>query len=156
VRRELDSVTPRPPIPPGNLAYRKPARLLSLDGKRALPANGGVHFARNGVDGRRETVAQGSSDWPWVYEVDLVDTKRIGRIKVTFGTNFATHFEIRLTADRIAWRTVASRSDHEGTPYEAMFDPVEARYARICALKPDGPGQKGGQMSIAELEVYEK
>ena len=53
-----------------------------------------------------------------------------------------------------AWRKVASEADHDGSPYEARFDPIKARYARVSALKPDGPGQKGGQMSIAELEVY--
>ena len=35
------------------------------------------------------------------------------------------------------------------------FEPVTARYIRICSVKPDGPGQKGSQMSVAELEVYE-
>jgi len=67
-----------------------------------------------------------------------------------------TGTRVRLSAGRIAWRTVASRSGHDGTSYEAAFDPAEARHVRVCGLKPDGPGQKGGQMSIAELEVYEK
>jgi hypothetical protein len=31
---------------------------------------------------------------------------------------------------------------------------VSARYVRVRALKPDGDHQKGGQMSVAELEVY--
>ncbi|MBN1420862.1 MAG: discoidin domain-containing protein [Planctomycetes bacterium] len=156
VRHELDTATERPPVPPGNLAYRKPSRLASLDGARELPANGGVHVARHGVDGRPETFAQGANEWPWTYEVDLVDTKRVGRIKITFGPNFATRIEILLSADGGTWRTVASRSDLDGRPIEASFEPVEARHVRIRGIEPDGPGQKGGQMSIAELEVYEK
>jgi hypothetical protein len=32
---------------------------------------------------------------------------------------------------------------------------TSARYVRIQALKPDGPNQKGRQMAVAELEVYQ-
>jgi len=35
------------------------------------------------------------------------------------------------------------------------FDPAQARYVRIKAIKPDGPNQEGVQMHIAELEVYQ-
>lgn len=155
VRHELATGKARPPIPPGNLAYRKQAKLLSLDGSRALPACMGKHFARHGVDGRRDTVAHAANEWAWTYEVDLIDTVAVRRIKVTFGRNFATHFELRLSADRKTWQTVASKADHDGAPHEATFDPVKARHVRVCALKPDKEGQKGGQMSVAELEVYE-
>jgi len=156
VRHELAMGKARPPVPPGNLAYRKQAKLLSLDGSHELAVCMGTHFARNGVDGHRDSVAQAAGEWPWTYEVDLVDTVRVRRIKVTFGRNYATHFELRLSADGKAWHKVASKADHDGTPYEAAFDPVKARYMRVSALKPDGPAQKGGQMSIAALEVYEQ
>ena len=46
-------------------------------------------------------------------------------------------------------------TDQHGAPFEAAFEPVTARYIRICSVKPDGPGQEGSQMSVAELEVYE-
>jgi len=36
VRRELNEGKTRAPVPPGNLAYRKQAKLLSLDGSREL------------------------------------------------------------------------------------------------------------------------
>lgn len=155
VRDELRAGKVRLPIPPGNLAYRKPSRLLSLDGSHELEVNSGVHFPRLGVDGRPETTALAGGEWPWTYEVDLVDTKLIRRVKVTFGAGYATHFEIRLSPDGKTWRKVAEKEDHDGKPFEAAFEPVSARYVRVCALKPDGPDQKGAQMSIAELEVYE-
>ena len=155
VRHELDTGKTRPPIPPGNLAYRRQARLLSLDGSHELQVNGGMHFPRLGVDGRLDTTALAGGEWPWSYEVDLVNTSRVRRIKVTFGPGYATHFEFRLSADGKAWRSVAVRENHDGKPFEAAFDPVDARYVRVSALKPDGPGQKGAQMSVAELEVYE-
>ena len=154
VRQELLTGQTRPPVPPGNLAYRKQAQLLSLDGSHPLTVNGGVHFAKLGVDGQLDTVALAGGEWPWTYEVDLVDTVPVQRIKVTFGSGYATQFELRLSADRTIWQTVATKTDHDGTPFEATFDPVPARYVRVCALKPDGPDQPGAQMSIAELEVY--
>jgi hypothetical protein len=42
-----------------------------------------------------------------------------------------------------------------GQPYTAEFNPVKARFARVSALKLDGPDQKGTQMAVAELEIYE-
>ena len=155
VRDELEHGRTRPPVPPGNLAYRKQAKLLSLDGSHELPVNGGVCFPKLGVDGRLETIALAGGEWPWTYEVDLIDTPSVRRIKVTFGDAYATHFEIRLSADGQTWQTVAAKEGHDGSPFEATFDPVRARYVRVCALKPDGPDQPGTQMSIRELEVYE-
>ena len=155
VRHELDTGRTRPPLPPGNLAYRKQAKLLSLDGSHELQVNGGVHFPKLGVDGRPGTIALAGGEWPWTYEVDLIDTADVRRVKVTFGDGYATHLELRLSVDGQTWQTVAAKENHDGSPFEATFGPVRARYVRVCALKPDGPGQPGSQMSIRELEVYE-
>lgn len=155
VRAELREGRPRPPIPPGNLAYRKQAKLLSLDGSRELEVNSGTHFAKLGVDGKPGTYAQAGGEWPWTYEVDLIDTQPLRRIKLTFGRSYATQFTFQVSADHEQWQTVASVVAGEGQPYEATFEPVSARYVRVCASKPDGPKQPGGQMSVAELEVYE-
>jgi hypothetical protein len=147
----------RSPISPGNLAYRKPAKLLSLDGTRTLPPNGGagrLHLARCGVDGDPATDAQASAEWPWTYEVDLTEPAAIRRIVITFGKNFATRFQVQLSLDHSAWTTVAEVKDHDGAKWEKTIAAVSARYVRIRALKPDGDHQKGGQMSVAELEVY--
>ncbi len=154
VRHELDHGTARPAIPPGNLAYRKQSLLLSLDGSHPLQVNCDRHFPRLGVDGRHDTFALAGGEWPWTYEVDLVDTVPIHRIKVTFGTGYATHLEIKASTDRQAWIPVAAKIDHDGTPFEAAFEPVTARYVRVSALQPNGPDQPGTQMSIQELEVY--
>jgi len=137
------------------VAFRKPSRLLSLDGIRELVPSSQIHYARNGVDGDPATVAQGAHEWPWTYHVDLIDTVAVGRLRVTFGGTYPTHVEIRLSADGQEWTTVLAREDHDGTPLEVTVDPVEARYVRVLSFKPDGPDQPGGQMSVAELEVYE-
>jgi hypothetical protein len=154
VRRELTEGKARPPVPPGNLAYRKQARLLSLDGSHELQVNGGVCFPRLGVDGDLKTCALAGGEWPWTYHVDLVDTRPIRRAKVTFGSGYPTQLEIRLSADGATWQVVAAKEGHDGSPFEATFDPVLARHVRVCSIRPDGPGQPGTQMMVAELEVY--
>ncbi len=154
VRHALDYGEASPSVPPGNLAYRKQSLLLSLDGSHPLQVNGDRHFPRFGVDGRHDTLALAGGEWPWTYEVDLVDTVPIHRIKVTFGAGYATHFELKASTDRQAWVTVAAKTGHDGTPFEATFEPVTARYLRVSALQPSGPDQPGTQMSIRELEVY--
>lgn len=155
VRQELREGKARTPVPPGNLAYRRPSQLLSLDGSHELVVNSMTHFPRLGVDGKSETTALAAGEWPWTYHVDFVDTVNVRRIRVTFGDGYATQFEIRLSPDGKEWKTVATKADHDGQPFEVTLDGVPARFVRVCALKPDGPNQPGAQMSIAELEVYE-
>jgi hypothetical protein len=120
-----------------------------------LQVNGGVHFARLGVDGRKDTTALAGGEWPWTYQVDLVDTVDVRRIRVTFGKGYATRVAFCLSEDGATWKTVASKEDHDGSPIDVTLNhPVRARFVRVCGLKPDGPDQRGAQMSIAELEVY--
>jgi len=143
------------PVPPGNIAFHKPARLLSLDGSHELQVNGGVHYPRHGVDGNLETTALAGGEWPWTFHVDLLSVHPVRRVKVTFGSGYPTHLRILLSADGKDWKQVADVDGHDGSPYECAFDPVDAEYVRVSSVKPDGPDQPGAQMSIAELEVYE-
>ncbi len=156
LRPGLAKMKTQSPMPPGNVAWRKPARLLSLDGSHELTVNSGRHFPKLGVDGRLDAFALAGGEWPWTYEVDLLETRAVRRVKVTFAKDgYATQFRIQLSPDRKVWQTVASVENHDGRPHEANFEPARARYVRCCALKPDGPNQKGAQMAVAELEVYE-
>jgi len=160
LRAEIQRHASRDPVPPGNLAFGKPARLLSLDGLRPLETNGGggrPHFPKYGVDGRHETLAMAGGEWPWTYEVDLLQPRRLRRVRVVFARdNFATHLRLQASADGRTWRTFAERDGLDGQPFEAhLEEPVPARLLRVCAVKPDGPNQRGTQMAIAELEAYE-
>jgi hypothetical protein len=47
-----------------------------------------------------------------------------------------------------------TRARAAGKP-EHTFTATSARYVRIQPLKPDGPNQKGNQMAVVELEVYQ-
>lgn len=156
LRPALAAMKSQTPVPPGNVAFRRPARLLSLDGSHELQVNGGVHFAKLGVDGRMETTALAGGEWPWTYEVDLLESRRLRRMKVTFASSgFPTSLRIQLSADHRNWTAVASVENHDGSPVACQFEPVKCQWVRVSALKPDGPDQKGRQMAVAELEAYE-
>ena len=145
------------PVPPGNLAYRKRAKLLDVTGTKALNVNSGKHFAKNGVDGDATTKAHAGGEWPWTYHVDLGALHPLNRVVITFDKDcFATEYKVNLSADGQTWTTVAHVKDATGGKPEHTFNATSARYVRIQALKPDGPNQKGGQMGVVELEVYGK
>ena len=155
LRPGLIAHNPVVPIPAGNLAYHKPARLLSLDGSHELVVNSGVHFPKLGVDGNLKTVALAGGEWPWTFEVNLLEPHKIRRVKVTFGSGYATKLDIQISVDGAAWSTVSEADNLNGSPYSCEFAPTKAKYVRVRGLKPDGENQPGAQMSIAELEVYE-
>jgi len=159
LRPLLAALAARQPVPPGNRAWRKPARLLSLDGSRELIVNGGGggrHQARCGVDGDPATAALAAGEWPWTYEVDLLDPLPLRRLKVTFAKDgYPTRLRVAVSADGRAWREVGAGDGLAGAPFACEFPPVPARFIRVSALKPDGPDQPGAQMAVAELEAYE-
>ncbi|MCS7303828.1 MAG: alpha-L-fucosidase [Thermoguttaceae bacterium] len=143
-------------VPAHNKAWKKPARLLNVDGHYELRPSGGVHAAHYGVDGDPNTIAQAGGEWPWTYEVHLLGLETIRRIVIHFGTDYATELEVLASADKENWQLLGRFQDQKGQPVEIrLTEPVQARLVRIRGLKPDGPNQPGSQMSIAELEIYE-
>jgi len=154
-------------VPAGNLAYRKRALLSSRDNihtggihsqfLRLLPANSNKHFAAHGVDGDPKTMAMGSKEWGWAYLVDLLAAEAVGRIVVDFDKkNFATHYRIQISPDGADWRTVKEDPRATGGRVTVTFKSRPIRYIRVEAVKPDGPGQKGYQMAVAELQAFAK
>lgn len=142
-------------VPAGNRAWRKAARLLSLDGSHELiPSVGDIHAAGKGVDGDPGTCAVGGGEYAWSYQVDLLDLDQASRVVVQFGQGYPTEMEILVSADGAGWDTVQSASGHGGAAVDVRFDPRPVRYVRVSGRKPDGPGQVGVQMAIAELQVY--
>jgi hypothetical protein len=107
------------------------------------------------VDGDPATCAQAGNEWAWAYDVNLLRAERLSRVVIVFGSGFATEFELLATMDGRKWQKLAHLRDQKGGRVEIAFPTVETRVLRIRAVKPDGPGQPGVQMSIAELEAYE-
>lgn len=145
--------TPETAVLSGNLAYRKKARLLSRADGHSLTASA-LHFAHYGVDGFPFTAACGAYEWAWTYQVDLGENHTLKRVVIRFGEGYATEYRVSLSMDGVSWKTVAEVKDGVGGVCEHLVEAVEARYVRVESIKPDGPGQPGVQMSIAELEVY--
>lgn len=75
---------------------------------------------------------------------------------VTFGTGYATEFEVLASRDGAEWKTLGSFPDGKGDRVECVFPAAEANVVRVRAVRPDGPNQPGMRMSIAELEAYEQ
>jgi F5/8 type C domain/Alpha-L-fucosidase len=148
------SMRPKTAKLPRNLAIYKKAKMLSLDGEKILPVNSAKYFSQLGVDGDLKTFAMAGNEWAWIYQVDLEKTYDISKIKLTFGENFATSYEIFVSKDRIKWSKLVQNNTSNGGLNIHTFRPIKARYVNLKAIKPDGPNQVGGQMSIAELEVY--
>ena len=87
--------------------------------------------------------------------MNLLRVEQIRHVLITFGTSYASEFEVLATTDGAKWQKLASLRDQKGGRVEVRVDPVQARILRVRAIKPDGPDQPGTQMSIAELEAYE-
>ena len=152
-------------LPTGNVAYQKPAYLLSNEeGKgqhglfaKALPVNGGKHFARNGVDNDPDTQARAAGEWAWSYAVDLIRETKVKRINLAFGKNaFATHYTVELSKDGLHWTTVHEVKQGDGSPLKLTLPKsIEARWVKVKALTPNKENQKGEQMAVSELQVFQ-
>ncbi|MBQ0104699.1 MAG: putative Ig domain-containing protein, partial [Armatimonadetes bacterium] len=140
---------------PGDLAYGKPSKLLAPDCKKECPPSAFTSYAKNAVDNDPKTVAQAAWSWAWVLETDLLEDFDVRKINLTFSENcFATDFNIEISEDRENWKKIAEIADNEQKSFS--FDVTERfRYIRVRAIKPDDAGQKGLQMGITGLEIFE-
>ncbi|BBH24245.1 hypothetical protein Back11_55900 [Paenibacillus baekrokdamisoli] len=139
-----------------NRAFAQKATGYYNDGSPAFMQT--LSEAYNAVDGNPNTSAIAANQYPWTLEVDLGDLYNINRVRTLFlPNNYATNYEIQVSATggSGSFTTVKTVTGGTGGLNEQTFTPVVARFVRIKAIKPDGAGQTGAQMAIAELEVYE-
>ena len=141
---------------PGNLAWQKPGKLLSLDGKHGLVPSSEVYFASLAVDGDPNSFAVAAGQFAWTLEIDLGEAQTASRVRILFAKGYPTDYAIAISADGKAWTEVHRGVGTPNGRYEHTFTPTQVRYVRALSYKPNGRGQKGGQMCVAELEVYEK
>jgi hypothetical protein len=145
------------PIPVGNLAFMKPAQLLGFNGTNTLIASAG-QLAKYGVDGNTGTSAAGANEYAWTYHVDLGQTYPINKVILRFAAEgYATEYKVYLSDDGVNWTQVVHQTSAPAgaAPRTHTFTSTNGRYVRVQSILPNGPNQTGGQMSIAELEVYE-
>jgi F5/8 type C domain/Alpha-L-fucosidase len=145
----------RAPKPTGNLASFKPTRILNLAGERDLPVNASKHFPGQGVDGDLMTFAQASDEWPWTFQVDLAKVYPVKKIVINFGVSYATEYRVISSIDEFNWSEIDYEKKGQGGRRVYKLAANKMRYIRVQGLKPNGPDQKGLQMTIAELEAYQ-
>lgn len=153
--RDLDAWREGRAVPAANKAWHKPTRMLNVHGGYPLGPSAGLFHPWNGVDGDPRTWAQAGGEWAWAYDVHLIHEENVRRIVIHFGPGFATEFDVLASLDGDAWTTLGTFADQTGGSVELNCELIQAKVIRIRGLKPDGPNQRGGQMSIAEVEIYE-
>ena len=144
-------------VPARNIAWKKPSFLRNNDGTKILPPSvGEIHASRHGNDGDRNTSAVACYEYAWTYEVDFLEPLTIRKVVVHFGNGYPTEGEAFAVEPETGREISLGRlSDGKGESWTLTVDPVKCCSVRIRSYKPDGPDQPGGQMAVAELEVYE-
>ncbi|SDX48958.1 discoidin domain-containing protein [Paenibacillus sp. CF384] len=136
-----------------NKALNKTVNAYYIDGSTAaLQPGDSVVYA---TDGNASTKTQATDQWRWMLRVDLGASASINRIKVIMpATAYATAFDIQTSTDGTSYTTVKSVTGFGGGASDNTITATTARYVRVVAITPNGPGQTGGQMAISEVEVY--
>lgn len=140
-----------------NLALSRTAAAFYNNTDSSIGMHAG-HEADKANDGNEATWAQATGNYEWTWQVDLGAVYNIDRVKLLFPNGaFATEYAVQVatTPGNANFATVKSVTGGTGGVANHAFTSASARYVRIKALKPDGPGQPGNQMGLAEVEVYE-
>ncbi|GHJ41488.1 discoidin domain-containing protein [Streptomyces sp. TS71-3] len=139
---------------PTNLALGRTVHAQYVDGTAADLQPG--DRAANATDGDPNTSVQASGQFRWQLEVDLKTDQRLGAVTVGMPKqHFATAFHVDTSTNGTDWTTVGTvRESGWGSTPVFLSTPVNARYLRVVADKPDGPGQRGDQMAISEIGAY--
>ncbi|MEU3980432.1 discoidin domain-containing protein [Streptomyces sp. NPDC026672] len=145
---------PEAGVTPTNLAAGRPAQAQFLDGSTAA-LQPGTQLA-DATDGSFGTWVQASGQFRWQLVVDLGASRTLGTVTVGMPKpHFATDFHTDVSTDGQTWTTAgAVHGSGWGTVPVVFSSPVEARYLRIVADKPDDWGQRGDQMAISEVGAY--
>ena len=91
-------------------------------------------------------------DLDWL-QLSWQKRQKIGFVRILWGENYATVFELQVSNDGRKWNTIREVRDGAGGIEElAINPPVVTRYFRLYGKK----GTQGGSAyAIREIEVYE-
>ena len=121
------------------------AYLLAVE--KLLHSNG-LHDARIINDSGGARYGEGDSG-AWV-KIDLGAPADVDRVKIVWGQDFPTDFDISTSLDDKTWQGMPRVLDGKGAPAEVKFKARQARYVKLRLRKRGTP--RGYQ--IAEFEVY--
>lgn len=85
----------------------------------------------------------------WV-QVDLGSAKPISKVTIAWGTNYASGYNVQVSADGATWTTVYSTAVGKGGAAAHSLTATSARYVRINCTQASG---KNGY-AITELGLY--
>lgn len=130
---------------PGDLAAGKGIWASSGTASNANDSNASTVWTSSAAD---------SSQWIFV---DLGAMYDINQVKITWGTNYAATFKLRVSNDSANWRDVGTGPTTSSGTVDTLSGsttsglPVQARYLQVTPLTP-----KSGATSyqIASLEIY--
>lgn len=136
-------------------AARVGAGLENLARKGTATASSKPETAAKALDGDLFTSWNGDKEGPQWLAVDLGGTKNIGAVSVSWWKAYAKSYEIQVSDDGAAWRTVHStpkKNEFLGNTDAIRFDPVKARHVRLLCTQR---GTDWGGYTVYELGVYE-
>ncbi len=142
-----------------NLALQAPVWGFKPGGQHVAFAND--HDVWRAVDGDPTSYARPTVDYLWDLKVDLRRGETIDRIVVDFPvaprndqTLHATRYRIEASLDGASWQVLREVNNSVGGRQTFGLDPIATRFVRLVAVRPNGAGQAGGVMAIAELEIH--
>lgn len=141
---------------PKNYALGSFAELLDNEDKYTVTPFMELYDPENAVDGKMITKAQAGGQYAWTLRLDLgeiIDGLKQASIDFAIGA-FATDFQLFYSSDDLTWKMLTHKPNNDDLRLDLKFSPISARYFKLRALKPDGPGQKGGGMGVSEFKVY--
>jgi len=140
---------------PSNLAL---GAMVSFedDNGNPLPPWMGKYHVENAVDNDIRTRAQAGGQYAWNLKVDFGKIqKSIKKAIIDFpADSYATDFQLLFSNDGNNWRIIEERNTNADLHVTLNFPAIQARFLKLKALKPDGPGQKGNGMGILEFKIY--
>lgn len=126
-----------------NLAYGKTASASSTY------SNGNP--ASNAVDGNGSTYWMSTYSNNQNFTVDLGKTYNISKVKIKWGSAYASSFQIQTSVDGNIWTTQYSNYNGTGIAESLSFIPTDARYVKVyCINRATSQG-----FAITEFEVYQ-
>jgi hypothetical protein len=139
-----------------NYALGASAELLDNDDKYTVTPFMGIYDPENAVDGKISTKAQAGGRYEWTLKLDMGQIiEGLKQASIDFApAAFATDFQLFSSIDGIIWKVLIHKQDNSDLRVDLKFSSISARYFKLRALKPDGPGQKGGGMGVSEFKVF--
>lgn len=139
----------------GDLALGRATNFQHHVTTATLNPNAQIFYPINATDGEPNSSGQASGDWMFVTAVDLGSIHTISKVIVDFHvTGFATALDLHIAKAKNQFIAIESKVNNNALRMVFNFQAQEAKYIYLRVMKPDGPDQRGGGATIANIEIY--